>query len=69
MHLEIALIRVAPDTSQSVLIGVTRDPRIAAAVHRVLRDELEVAVCKIDGAGADLADVAEDETHAAGAGG
>ena len=61
-HLEVALVQVAPNMAESTLVGVTRNPRIAAAVHRALRDEMAVSVCEIDGAGDDLDDTAEDET-------
>lgn len=55
-HLEVALIKVPSDTSKSELIGTSRDPDLAAIVHKTLCDELERSMQKVDDVRTPLAD-------------
>ena len=55
-YLQVALIRMPPDTAKAELVGTSRDPCLAAVVHRALRDELDDAFRKIDSAGPEVAE-------------
>lgn len=54
-RLEVALFRVSRREARPTVVGVSRDPCLAAVVHQALRDELDEAIRRVD--------LARPETH------
>ena len=48
VHLEVALFRVSPKEARPAVVGVSRDPCLAATVHQALRDELDEALRRVN---------------------
>ena len=55
-HFEVALVRVPTETSNAELIGVSRNPRLAAVVSDAIREELEDSMSRLDLAGQEAAE-------------
>lgn len=49
-YLEVALLRLLPGAQRPEIVGISRDPLLAATVHQALRDELNEALSRVDGA-------------------
>ena len=47
-RLEVALFRVSPRQARPEVVGVSRDPNLAAVVHQALRDELDEAIRRVN---------------------